>query len=320
MTRQSANVHIIQTLSDLKGSLARFAGEAGQAMTAVEQEVTRTMEWLQERLYHWQREVEQWRQEVQRVRAALERCQHSGYYDQDGYYHAPDCSAYEAALTTAGHRLQKAEAELANTRRWMELAQQEVQQYHRHAQRLQRLTTTKTKRAQAFLERKRADLERYVAQVASASAQIASGDVGILRKMEAGSAALSKPTEWGKFAHRAYEEALEQAYPGQAESEISVTVERPTGDVGRGRIDSLLGKIIIDYKAHNLDRFETESELRRELEKIATQLEKYRHSPDTPDNATLVVLFEFPPSYPERHQFIETFFKQRGIQVLWDEE
>jgi hypothetical protein len=99
-----------------------------------------------------------------------------------------------------------------------------------------------------------------------------------------------------------------------------VRVEKSTGAVGRGRIDSLLGKTIIDYKTHNLNRFESESELRRELDKIATQPEEYRDSPDTPNDAAPVVLFEFPPSNPGRRQFIETFLEQRGIQVLWDEE
>jgi len=180
MARQAANVRVIQTLDDLSGALARFAGETSQAMTATEREVGRTLEWLQERLHHWQREVERWHQEVQRARAALVRCQNSGYCDRDGSYHAPDCSAYEAALAMAHRRLREAEMELANVRRWMGRVQQTVQEYRRHSRRLQQLTTTQTKQAQAVLGRKLADLVRYQAVTIPSAPHASSG--GALEK------------------------------------------------------------------------------------------------------------------------------------------
>jgi predicted nucleic acid-binding Zn-ribbon protein len=159
----SAKLFSLQALDDLKGALSRFSGEAQEALVAAELDIRRALEWLQERLHHWQRAVEKWRREIQQAKIALKRCQRSGYYDQDGYYHAPDCSAYEAALATTRRRLQEAETELENTRKWLARVEEVVAAYRVEARRLQQLATNQTKRAQAFLARKRGDVERYVA-------------------------------------------------------------------------------------------------------------------------------------------------------------
>ncbi len=78
---QSANVLAIHALDELKGALARFGGEAREALEAVEREIRRTLEWLEERHTHWQREVRRRQEDVHRARAALERCQASARYD-----------------------------------------------------------------------------------------------------------------------------------------------------------------------------------------------------------------------------------------------
>jgi len=155
---ESANVRAIHTIRDLQTALGRFSGEANESLMAADQEIRRTMEWLQERLYHWQRQVERWRQEVQRARTALEQCQRSG-----DPRHPPDCSAFEAALAHAERRLQEAEAELDNVRRWISRVQQAVGTYQVQARRLQNLATAHTEKGQASLGQVLADLERYQA-------------------------------------------------------------------------------------------------------------------------------------------------------------
>lgn len=158
-----ASVRAIQALDDMKGSLNRFAGEAREALQATEQEIHRTQDWLQERLNHWRNEVQRRQEEVRRAEAALAHCLASGYHDRDGYYHAPDCSAYERAVFQARARLQEAEAEMQNSQRWMKAVGDAAVQYRAQARHLQALVTAHAEKAQAFLGRKITDLERYVA-------------------------------------------------------------------------------------------------------------------------------------------------------------
>jgi hypothetical protein len=158
----SAHVQSIQALDELKGALGRFRGEAQEVLNAAEQEIRRTLDWLQERLNHWQNEVRRRQEEVRRAAAALARCRASGYVDRDGRYHAPDCSAYEHALHQAELRLHEAEAELANVRRWLAQVQQAVGDYQVQARRLAAQLGNELPKADAFLGRKVATLQSYV--------------------------------------------------------------------------------------------------------------------------------------------------------------
>jgi uncharacterized protein (DUF885 family) len=172
----SAHVLSIQALEELKGALNQFNAESLEGLNAMESEIRRTLDWLQERLNYWQNQVQRRQEEVRRAEAALARCQASGYWDRDGYYHAPDCSAYEWAVFQARARLREAETELANVRRWLAQVQQAVREYEIQARRLQELATTHTDRARAFLGRAQNRLEQYlaVAPVAAPSAVAAS--------------------------------------------------------------------------------------------------------------------------------------------------
>ncbi len=169
---QVAQVQAVETLRDMESALGRFASEAREALASAELEIRRIQDWLQERLHHWQREVERWRQEVQRARAALERCQRSGYRDRDGRYHPPNCSAYEAALAAARRHLQQAEAELANTRKWVARVREAEAGYRAEARRLERMASADIPRARALLNRKIGDLEAYLAVSVAAFASV----------------------------------------------------------------------------------------------------------------------------------------------------
>jgi hypothetical protein len=168
----SAHVQSIQALDDLKGALGRFRGEAQEALGAAEQEICRTLDWLQERLNHWQNEVHRRQEEVRRAAAALARCQASGYTDRDGHDHTPDCTAYEHTLQQTQRRLQEAEMELANVRRWLAQVQQVVGDYALQARRLATQLGDDLPKADALLGRKIADLQAYLAVTAPAGVGI----------------------------------------------------------------------------------------------------------------------------------------------------
>jgi hypothetical protein len=311
-----ANVQSITTLSDLRCALVRFSGEASEALLSLDREIERTQDWLRQRLDHWRQEAARLRNELAVAQAALRVCERSGYRDRDGYYHEPDCRAQMQRAAEAQARLAHAESEADNARRWVSQVQQAVGQYQVHARRLADLTGSHTEKASACLSRAQGDLEAYLrVQLASG---LGGGAPGVLAGMLTGTVDLSRPTEWGKFAHGAYEEAVEDAYGDEAQSEVRVTVTRPDGTEKRGRIDSLVGSTVIDYKTSKLDRLNENGGLTRALGKIKTQVASYCDSPDTPAGSAAAVVFQFRPADPACQQFVEDYLRDAGIQVLWD--
>ncbi|MEW6403836.1 MAG: hypothetical protein AB1649_18730 [Chloroflexota bacterium] len=162
---EQANVLAINALAELKGVLSHFSGDAQETLQAVEHEIRRILDWLQERLNYWQNQVRQRQVEVAQATAALARCLASGYRDERGNYHAPDCSRYQMALHQAQMRLREAEAELHNVQQWTRVVGQAIADYQRQAQRLNQMLATDLLKAEAFLGRKFADLVQYQANV-----------------------------------------------------------------------------------------------------------------------------------------------------------
>jgi len=156
-------VRSIEALSEFKSELARFAAEAEEALSAAEMETRRTLEWLQERLNYWQGQVRRCQEEERRAQAALRACLASGYYDEDGHYHAPDCSRYEAALARAQAQLHAAEEELRKVQQWQRTVQQEVDSYRLRAQRLTNCVRNEIPRATAALGQQIGALQAYIA-------------------------------------------------------------------------------------------------------------------------------------------------------------
>ena len=143
----------LQTLDDLAAALGRFAAETQDALRAARADIGRTQEWLSERVNHWQRMVERARQEVARAEADLRHCQASGYRDQQGIYHQPDCSRQAYLLERAMAHLQECENSLRTAQAWRSRVEQAVSEYQRTEGRLSDLAGGHTERGRAFLER-----------------------------------------------------------------------------------------------------------------------------------------------------------------------
>jgi len=166
----SVNVKEIQTLSDLKNALGRFAESTTQSLQAFDAETRGTIEWLGKRVLHWQCEVERARLEVQRAEAALHRCESQVYVDRDGHTHYPDCSQYRRALQQVQQLLARAEQSLAVAKRWQSNVSQAVQQYQPHSNRMKGIVSTRTSQGKAYLERKLGELGAYASLMPAHSA------------------------------------------------------------------------------------------------------------------------------------------------------
>jgi hypothetical protein len=157
------DLHDTQILADLQAALGRFTAGAQESLRLAEAEIGRTREWLHERVGHWQREVERAQREVARAEAALRRCLASGYRDERGYYHQPDCSCEARAVERAYAFSQECENNLHTAQLWHSRVEQAVNEYQRAARRLADVADAHTGRARAFIGRARAQYDAVLA-------------------------------------------------------------------------------------------------------------------------------------------------------------
>ncbi len=129
---------------------------------------------------------------------------------------------------------------------------------------------------------------------------------------------LSSPTEWGKFAHAAVEDAILNK-DATAEAEKMVAVIDENGELRQGRIDILTQGVIIDVKTHKLGDLSKRA-LYKQLDAFADQLHKYQTSPDVPTECAMAIFIEFRPAQVKRCQEIEEYLGRRNITVLWGRE
>ncbi len=239
----SANVQSVQALNDLKVALGRFAGDTRDALQTSEQEIRRTLDWLQERLNHWQGEVRRTQEEARRVQTVLARCQASGYTDKNGNYHAPDCRIYEQELRESQRRLRETEAELRNAQQWARQVQQAVTEYQVQARRLQELATSQTPKAQAYLERAISDLQHYQA-VASGMAAMGLGMIFV------NAVKMQYKSDRNKVGSYAVRQAKAQ------EIELVQFAGRGTRNWKSGELKTLHGgKFPKGYQGHHINNF-----------------------------------------------------------------
>lgn len=136
--RPGADVRSISSLQELDAALARFSARALDTLDAVEPEIQRRLEILEERREYWMHEVEYW---------------------QSAYEGAED----EEERSEAAYRLQEAKEELSNVRHYQKRVEECYRNYRRHAEQLRELCTRYTAKARAFLQKKIAELNEYVA-------------------------------------------------------------------------------------------------------------------------------------------------------------
>jgi hypothetical protein len=175
---EAANVRAINSLDELRSALVQFRAGAQESLQAVAQEIGRTLDWLGERKQHWQNEVRRREEVVQAARKELSRCEASGYRDEDGHYHQPDCSSRQHALLQAQMRLREAEAELETVRSWANLVQQAADAYQQKARQLNDYLASDVTKATASLGSSADTLRTYATAVMSLASDVSIADTG----------------------------------------------------------------------------------------------------------------------------------------------
>jgi hypothetical protein len=181
----TVNVRSIDALEELQTSLTRYADQTQTTLEAVQREVQRTLNWLDERVRHWQNEVQRGQEEMRRARAAYERCMASG--DRD---HPPSCGGEEQAIHDARRCLAQAEAEARMAAEARKAVQAEAEAYQREAARLRAFVQSDTPKAVATLRDKVAVLRSY------AGGGAATFSAGVRRDDAAPAAAMPAPSSF----------------------------------------------------------------------------------------------------------------------------
>ncbi|GIK71670.1 MAG: hypothetical protein BroJett021_06580 [Chloroflexota bacterium] len=149
-------VRSIDALEELQAGLIRYADQTQATLDAVQREVQRTLDWLDERVQHWQNEVRRSQEMVQQAALAYQRCMASG--DRE---HPPACGHLEAAVYEARRRLAQVEAEARMAAEARKAVLAEVESYRREAGRLRALVQDDTPKAVETLRYKVSALRSY---------------------------------------------------------------------------------------------------------------------------------------------------------------
>jgi hypothetical protein len=153
-----AEVHSIEALKDLRTVLALYSEDTLAALGAVEAEVRRTVQWLQQdRPFFWQEQIKRRREQVASAKSEVFRRKLQKKPD-----YSPSMSEPMEILRRAEASLQDAEKRLAMVRKWQPLLNHAVLEYHGSIQRIKDLAATDVPKAVGTLVRIIEALEAYI--------------------------------------------------------------------------------------------------------------------------------------------------------------
>jgi hypothetical protein len=155
---QQADVKSIDILAFLKGAFAAFAHETGQAVSEVEIQGQRAVDWITvDRAAHWKAEVRRMNEVVNKAIKDLEHCRTFKKVGDN----APSCIEEKKALDKARQRLARAEEKAEAVRRWTPVVQQQFREAGVRLVRFREVIDVDCPRAMAQLERMLKALDAY---------------------------------------------------------------------------------------------------------------------------------------------------------------
>ncbi len=138
---------IVESLRDVEVVLQRFSGMATNELRRIEQTIYGVERSLEQR----QTEIER---ESQQARTELSICLASGYFDENGNYHAPDCSAHM-------QHVYEIDQILSQIHRLIQLLNNAASQYRAQASQLEEFVENKVPAASYWLRERQQALERF---------------------------------------------------------------------------------------------------------------------------------------------------------------
>jgi hypothetical protein len=154
---EQAQVRSIEAIKDFRAVFATFGEDAAAALGAVEMEIRRTQQWLEnEQFHYWQRQIRERHDDVAIAKSELARKRLRGSPDNP-----VDLTEEKKALRLAQRRLEEAEEKLEETRKWARLVEKASLEYQGFARQLENYLDTDLERGLALLGRMIESLEAY---------------------------------------------------------------------------------------------------------------------------------------------------------------
>jgi hypothetical protein len=157
---QAARVRSTDSIREFRASLLEFSHDLRDALSSVDLETRRALEWILERQpAYWQHQVRVGHDRVLAAKNDLHRCRSSPLPGGG----VPSCMEERKALERAQRRLAYAEEKVLKVRQWGHTSQQEITEYAGRANQLVAVLDGDLPRAVEFLNRVLSSLESYLA-------------------------------------------------------------------------------------------------------------------------------------------------------------
>jgi hypothetical protein len=152
----SAQVYSLERLLEFQAALATYTHHAQEALSSIEMEIRRTLEWIDDQLKGWNVEVRRAEDEVYKAKQELARRRLIKIGDRPA-----DTTEQEIALAKAMQRLRYAEEKRDNCRRWLHNLPEAINEFQGYVVNYQTILESDVPRMSAFLDRKMDLLEAY---------------------------------------------------------------------------------------------------------------------------------------------------------------
>jgi len=152
-----AHVTSVDALAALRAALLKFEAGARDAVTLLQLEVRRAVDWVeQDRRRYWPEQVKQASEQLVEARNELERCQlHYGSEE------APSCYEQRKRFERAKRRLRYCEEQVRVVKRWMRSLRQELVEFEGQLAQMTNCLDADLPRAITALSRMLGALQRY---------------------------------------------------------------------------------------------------------------------------------------------------------------
>ena len=169
-----AEVRSLDTLAFVKAALATFAYECGQALSEVELEGRRGVDWITvDQAGYWKAEVRRRSEKVNEAMKDLEKCR---TFKKTGD-EPPACTEEKKNLEKARRKLQVAEEKAEAVRHWTPIVQQQFREAGVRLVHFREVLDVDVPKAMALVERMLKSLEAY-REMSSPSSGSAAGETG----------------------------------------------------------------------------------------------------------------------------------------------
>jgi hypothetical protein len=170
-----ADVKSIDTLAFVKGAFAAFAHEANQAVSEIEIQGQRGVEWITvDRAAFWKAEI---RRRSDIVNKAIKDLEHCRTFKKVGD-NAPSCIEEKKALDKARRQLETAERKAEAVRRWTPVVQQQFRETCVRLVRFREVIDVDCPRSMAQLEKMLKALDAYQTASSPRGADDGAGGTG----------------------------------------------------------------------------------------------------------------------------------------------